>query len=114
VQTFCPEHLLAMQQISNWTKPQRRQYLASYWPTGLNSFITEYATSVGRSPRKQGQGSALDPPKAEGLWKPFILPTIIYVPRFGFRRSPEPGLIVIGGQRLSMEGCLPSDTGASQ
>jgi hypothetical protein len=26
-------------------------------------------------PRKEGQGSALDPPKAEGLWKPFIFDT---------------------------------------
>jgi hypothetical protein len=26
-------------------------------------------------PRKQRQGCALDPPKAEGLWKPFIFDT---------------------------------------
>ena len=28
--------------------------------------------SLATDPRKQGQGSALDPPKADGLWKPFI------------------------------------------
>jgi len=36
----------------------------------------------------QGQGSALDPPKAEGLWKPFILD--IGVQRFGFGRDGGP------------------------
>jgi hypothetical protein len=38
--------------------------------------ITEYYTilvpSLVPNPIKQGQGSALDPPKASGLWNPFI------------------------------------------
>jgi transposase len=38
-------------------------------------FISEYMPlSLVTSPRKEGQGSALDPPKAEDLWKPFIFP----------------------------------------
>jgi hypothetical protein len=40
---------------------------------GRSGFITECTPpALMTIPRRQGQGSALDPPKAEGLWKPFI------------------------------------------
>ena len=47
-----------------WTKPQGRQYLASSWPTGLYSLITEYTTSVGRQSKKATPG--LHPGPAKG------------------------------------------------
>jgi hypothetical protein len=55
------------------------RYRGSIWchrVPGRSGFITEYTRpALVAIPRKQGQGSALDPPKAEGLWKPFIFDT---------------------------------------
>jgi hypothetical protein len=56
-----------------WTKPLSRQ---SSLPSSRHcpdlGHPRDFTTVVGDGSEKQGQGSALDPPKADGLWKPFI------------------------------------------
>src|SRR5208337_320735 len=66
-------HPQAIEHARHATKPLSRQYLVPSF-RGRSGFITEGTPpALVTIPRRQGQGSALDPPKAEGLWKLLIL-----------------------------------------
>jgi hypothetical protein len=66
-------HPQAIEHARHATKPLSRQ---SSVPSSRHcpdlGHPRDFTTVVGDGSEKQGQGSALDPPKADGLWKPFI------------------------------------------